>query len=322
MGLAKRFVEACKHCKILVIGDVMIDRYVEAQHVRVSPEGAPALVATLGSKEQVLREEVGGAGNVAANLDAMGAKKIELIGCEGNLANDNASFSTLLVDATERVDNLTFCHPTVASITKTRYLDPQHGRTLFRLDIEAPYESAAGTMADRVISKVESTLRLATPDLVIISDYKKGVISRHTMPRIAELLLEQNIPYVVDPKQQGSLYGGPISLPLAICPNWNERGMITAEDAQFRVVTDGANGCHIFKRVGSRVTVPTRARKVNDTTGCGDAFVAALAIALIGGLNIEDACRIANAAGACAVSAYGNVRVAGKDIIEELDHEG
>lgn len=267
--------------KILVAGDVMLDRYWIGSATRLSPEApVPVLPVTL------IEDRPGGAANVAKNLSMMGAD-VTLLGMVGDDEPGNR-LRELLPDV--------YCRflPCAQTTMKLRMVSDR--RQMMRADFE---------------SKTASIDTLPGGyDLVVLSDYAKGA-----MGRITSLIAQCNhayVPVLVDPKTKdwSRYYGATL-----IKPNISELPT-TAPPRQLRsiygmgaiLVTEGANGMTLHDGDGE-YHVPTEAREVFDVTGAGDTVMAGMAYGMATGLTMRDAMSLANRAAGIAVSKFGTAAV-------------
>ena len=247
---------------IKIIGDVMLDSWIEGDCDRVSPE-APVIVL----KEKTKDFNVGGAGNLALNLSNLGTDTW-LYGAVGkDIAGHKIIEILLQNNILSRV-----CQDAEMTTTKTRMVG-QNGQHLLRVDKELSYTKS--TVEDELLKDLVDT------DTVLISDYNKGVIQKDTVQKI--LTKCKNV--YVDPKQGFSRYIGAF----LIKPNMKEYeawfGKFNIEIAQDRcksnlwtwlIVTDGANGIHVVSK-DSYKHIKGDAIEVSDVSGAGDSVLAIIA---------------------------------------------
>jgi D-beta-D-heptose 7-phosphate kinase/D-beta-D-heptose 1-phosphate adenosyltransferase len=308
----------------LVIGDVMLDRYLIGSVGRISPE-APVPIVLLNEKN----ERAGGAANVAANLALLGIKT-HIIGCVGNDTE-----AKTLVDLLEKmgIDSSGMCtSKTRPTIAKTRVLGGH--QQMMRLDQES---SAAFTdeETDALQASIHKALR-NVPKIVILSDYAKGLLSEQVCQQIITACKAQNIPVLVDPKGRDySKYRGAT----ALTPNKKETAEAcdtTINDAdliskaaklksglnlQFLAVTRGEEGITLIdsdKIQNNTHHLPAIAKQVFDVSGAGDTVIATLAAGLMNNLNPLEALQLANIAAAVVVGKVGTVPISQHDLIEAL----
>lgn len=298
--------------RLLVLGDVMLDRYVTGAADRLSPE---APVAILRPHRQV--DFAGGAANTAANIVALGAQA-RLIGVVGVDA-EAAALGDAVAAAGVQADLLRAETPTTL---KERFLAGHH--QLLRVDRDADRSVVEGldrSIVDRV------SLSLRDVDVLVVSDYAKGVCGPAVLDQVIQAARAAAVAVVVDPKLPSfDAYRGCT----VITPNVAEAAravgeFVDAGDALQRIsaVTDsdvlltrGAEGMALLTD-GEVVHVPTHARRVYDVTGAGDTVVAALGCALAGGVRMRDAVEFAALAAAVSVSIPGTVAVTADQVVRE-----
>ena len=314
-ALVRRFHTA----KILVIGDVILDRYVTGAVHRLSPE---APIPVLRPSDH--RRTLGGAANVALNIATLGGQAI-LVGVIGNdsagedierLIQTTPGLSSALVRIAER--------PTTC---KTRFMTGSH--QLLRLDEEttAPLDRA-GLAA--VMAAVEASLGAA--DVVVLSDYAKGVLCDGVLDAILARTAGRLV--IADPKRPDfAAYRGATIL----TPNEHEvrvatrigadhdteadragRVALQATGGEAVLVTRSANGLTLVCRDLDALHLPTRARQVADVSGAGDTLVAALAVALGAGAALSEAAMLANATAGISVSKPGTATVSRQELLDAL----
>ncbi|MDT0178244.1 bifunctional D-glycero-beta-D-manno-heptose-7-phosphate kinase/D-glycero-beta-D-manno-heptose 1-phosphate adenylyltransferase HldE [Enterobacter sp. BRE11] len=297
---------AFDRASVLVVGDVMLDRYWYGPTSRISPE-APVPVV----KVDAIEERPGGAANVAMNIAALGAAS-QLIGLTGE---DDAArvLSETLKNVNVRCDLVAVkTHPT---ITKLRVLS--RNQQLLRLDFEEGFEQVDP-------EPIHQRLRqsLATAGALVLSDYAKGALaSVQTMIRLAR---EANVPVLIDPKGTDfERYRGATLLTpnlsefeavVGKCKNEEEivsRGMQLVADYELSalLVTRSENGMTLLQPGKAPLHLPTQAQEVFDVTGAGDTVIGVLAATLAAGDALEDACFMANAAAGVVVGKLGTSTV-------------
>ena len=297
-----------KNTKILVVGDCILDQYLWTTVSRISPE-APVPICHV----QDTTYRLGGAGNVANNLSAFGVDVLisGIIGRDGNGETLEKEFNRSKIN-TELLIKSNEC-PTIC---KSRVL--AKNQQLCRLD----YEDASRNLEnDRSNCLEKISPYFSEIDCLIISDYKKGVVSEHFSQSVIQSAKEHNIPVIVDPKgQQISKYSGATFL----TPNMSEFKLFTdlSEDYDDKEIIDNArqliNQFNIdnilLTRSEKGISIisndrhnnyPTRAKEVADVTGAGDTVVAAIAYGVSQNWDIEDAINFANSAAGVVVSKVG-----------------
>ena len=319
LDTVKQFGNSKSH--VLVIGDVMLDRYLIGSVGRISPE-APVPIVLLNQQN----ERAGGAANVAANLALLGIKTA-LIGCVGDDL-EAASLSKLIADV-GIVNNLV-TSKTRPTIAKTRVVSGH--QQMMRLDQES---SAAFTdaEADALQGNIQAALA-KKPAIVILSDYAKGLLSLEVCQSIINTCKAQKTPVLVDPK--GSDYSKYMGA-TALTPNKketaeacktdiNDADLIAKASAlksclnlQFFAVTRGEEGITLIDDAVHHL--PATAKQVFDVSGAGDAVIATLAAGLINGLEPLAALQLANLAAGVVVGKVGTVPITQADLIEALNAE-
>ncbi|HEY3157271.1 MAG TPA: D-glycero-beta-D-manno-heptose-7-phosphate kinase [Candidatus Eisenbacteria bacterium] len=307
--------------RVVVIGDVILDRYLWGRATRVSPE-APVLVV------DVEREELrlGGAANVAHNVRALGATPV-LIG----VAGADAAAESLRRELHARevdADGGVLSDPARRTTLKTRII--AHHQQVLRADEESR-EAPASSVIDELWRHIERALPDASA--VLVSDYGKGVVSPAMLDRLLPEVKRRGIPCAVDPKEEHFLRYRGVSV---ITPNvaeasqaWGRRirngeDLIEAGfelrdklDAEAVLITRGEEGMSLFTSEGHE-HFPTRARKVFDVTGAGDTVVATIATALAARAPLGEACVLANHAAGLVVAELGTAAATAAKLIESL----
>ncbi len=314
--------------RVLLVGDVMLDRYVWGDVERISPE-APIPILRIERQEHRL----GGAGSVAAMLAALGAQTI-LAAVAGD-DEEGRTVGTLL-------DNLEINHRLVltvddrATTVKQRLLGRAQHRyphQMMRVDRESVAPISART-ADLLLSGIARCIDEV--DLVLVSDYDKGVCKGEMFPRLIELARAAGVPVVADPVKDADYrrYAGCT----CITPNRAEAGRalgirISAPqeglDAarklldfglQSVIVTLDRDGMAWVDGQGHAQLFPARPRQVCDITGAGDMVLAVLGYMLAAGAETPAAIEVANVAGGLEVERLGVVPLSRRDILNEFAH--
>jgi D-glycero-beta-D-manno-heptose-7-phosphate kinase len=294
-----------RRARILVVGDVMLDRYWFGDVDRISPE-APVPVVRVARNE----ERPGGAANVARNAAALGAP-VSLLSVVGA---DEAGASLERLVAAEGVRTTLHRDAAISTTVKLRVVSRQ--QQLLRIDFETT--PSREVLADK-LADYESLL--ADADVVIMSDYGKGGLTH--IARMIELARAAGKPILVDPKGDDyARYRGAT----AITPNraelrevvgrWRDEADLTARAQTLRkdldlaalLVTRSEEGMTLFE-AGGVSHEPTQAREVYDVSGAGDTVIATLAVMLAAGLPMREAVSIANHAAGIVVGKLGTAVV-------------
>ena len=297
---------AGKMPNILVVGDLMVDKHVHCEVIGFSSED------DLTPKIRVMSEEsrLGGAANVAMNLRRLGVDVL-LVGQTGYDESSRWLVPQLTEHGIRYAGYTDYDRPTTV---KTRYLTPR-GRHIVRVDKERTDQSSE--FLKWFVATIQTSWDV---DLILVSDYAKGVVSSALMEHLRGKF---QCPIVVDPKRPLGEYGHVF----AMTPNHIEFEQYVAADnlcsyqwADWIVVTRGSGGCMLLNKNGlTGERFGTRAREMGDPTGCGDSFVAAFALACAKGFEVSEACRIGNAAGAVKYDHRGVYAVSVQEIVQELE---
>jgi D-beta-D-heptose 7-phosphate kinase/D-beta-D-heptose 1-phosphate adenosyltransferase len=316
-GIVRSFPSA----KVLVLGDVMLDRYVNGQASRLSPE-APIPVL----RPRTTRATLGGAANVALNVAMLGASAW-LCGVVGDDAA-GAELGVLLGQGGRvHADLVTVAgRPTTA---KTRFMVGPH--QLMRLDEETtqPIDEDAGAA---LLARFRAALPQA--DIVVLSDYAKGVLCDDVLTQALALAKAAGRQVIADPKRADfAAYRGADVL----TPNELEtrvgtgidaaeddgaeqagRAALAATQGEAVLVSRSARGLTLVRRDGPALHVPTRAREVADVSGAGDTLIAGLAVALAAGAALPEAAALANIAAGISVAKQGTATVTAAELLSAL----
>jgi D-beta-D-heptose 7-phosphate kinase / D-beta-D-heptose 1-phosphate adenosyltransferase len=310
--------------KVLVIGDIMLDRYIHGDVDRISPE-APVPILRHARRY----ERAGGAANVAMNLAGLGCQTF----LGGFWGSDSEQIELAAILERAGVDTVGVVATSLPTISKTRIV----GRTqqLIRLDIEsrdAPPTAELQRLQERateLVTKVHA---------VVLSDYAKGAVSVALCEAVIRAARATGVPVLADPKTPDfSKYTGATT----ICPNLGElsaatgvpahhteqllaagQALVREHDLKFLTVTMSEKGISVLRSASTGSTAiyhsPARAREVFDVSGAGDTVIATLAAGLAGGLQVETAVELANLAAGIVVSKVGTVPVTAHELIAVL----
>ena len=312
--------------RILVVGDLILDRYIWGRADRISPE-APVLVAEFLSEHVLL----GGAGNVVNNLRAAGAR-VDVCGVVGDDANGRYIADMLAAKGVADLKGVVV-DPSRPTIEKTRVL--AGAQQILRIDREKRHD-----LDPRVEKKIATWLarRIGQCDGVILSDYLKGLLTPGLIHHIATLAREKGRQVTADPK--GADYGRYRGVDW-MTPNQKEAQAATGETIHDRasltragrrlvritggrgaVITRGHEDTALFQKGRKEPTlVPVHPREVFDVTGAGDTFISYFSLALFAGHRPEKAVALGNLAGGLAVEKIGAVAVSPQDLLRQPDTE-
>ena len=317
--------------RVLVVGDLMLDRYVWGDAERISQE-APVILLRADRRE----ERLGGASSVAAMLRALGAK-VSLAGVVGADA-DGAKVRQLLTDLGIDHEGVV-TEPTRPSTVKERYIgraQHRHPQQMIRVDYED--RRAIPDAAETQLQHVVATL-LKRADLVLVSDYDKGVCTPGLLAALVSSARFLGTRVIADPIRGSDYrkYHGCSS----ITPNRLEAGLATGRtiqtsaqaletaailrenlDLEAAIITLDKDGIAYHHRDGRYKVVATRPRQVYDITGAGDMVLSVLGMALAAGAEYEQALALANVAGGLEVEKIGVATVTRDEILRDLQTAG
>jgi D-beta-D-heptose 7-phosphate kinase/D-beta-D-heptose 1-phosphate adenosyltransferase len=321
----RQLVEGLGRPRILVIGDLILDRYVTGAVERISPE-APIPVLTATQSE----DRLGGAGNVAANLRAMDIP-VEVIGVVGDDSRGRrmrGMFEELGCDASRCLVD-----PSRPTTEKTRMISGV--QQMLRVDWEKANEIPRED-EDRLVKEVPA--RVEAAQAVILSDYGKGVLTKRVIEAVIAAARRARVPVLVDPKGTDySRYAGAT----LVTPNRKEaeealgrkltsladmpeaaRELMRVASLDAAVITLGADGMFHLTKDGASGHVPTVARQVFDVTGAGDTVISHLAIALGDQRPLSVAVLLANHAAGIVVGKRGAASVTRAELSAALGRHG
>ena len=303
---------------VLIVGDVMLDRYWHGPTSRISPE-APVPVVKVEQEES----RPGGAGNVALNISALGANAV-LAGVTGEDENAHILHQRLSAAGVECNFHTVSNAPT---ITKLRVLS-RH-QQLIRMDFESEFDEIN---SKELNSRVEELMGGAS--ILVLSDYGKGVLQ--DPQQLIKLAKKAGIPVLVDPKGKDfSIYRG-VNL---ITPNLSEfegvvgpcsdeqalvsKGLTLLKELEIEalLVTRGEQGMTLIRSGEHPLHLPARAREVFDVTGAGDTVISVLAASLASGVDMPQAVALANLAASIVVGKLGTAAISAPELRRAVQKE-
>jgi D-beta-D-heptose 7-phosphate kinase / D-beta-D-heptose 1-phosphate adenosyltransferase len=320
--------------RILVLGDVMLDRYIWGDAERISQE-APVILLRADKRE----ERLGGASSVATMLSHLGAEVL-LAGVIGS--DSDAQRVRQIIDGLDIDQSTVLNDDSRPTTVKERYIgraQQKHPQQMIRVDFESRAELAP---------ELEATLEhllldvIPTVDVVLVSDYDKGVCTPHLVQAVIRAAREANKPVLVDPIRCKSVetphpydkYRGCTTM----TPNRLEASLAsglpvsTAEQAlqaakhllhhyemDASIITLDKDGMALVMENGMQAIVPTRPRQVYDITGAGDMVLSVLGMALAHGADLSTAIRLANVAGGLEVEKIGVAPVTREEMIADIE---
>jgi len=311
----QRIIRNFKGRRILVLGDLMLDRYIWGNVSRISPE-APVPVVEV----QKSTSSLGGAGNVSRNLESLGASPLP-VGIVGD--DEEGAWIKKHVGEGRGI----FVDEKRPTTVKTRII-AQHQQVV-RVDQERKK-----AIAPEAAEKIFVLIRKERCEGIVISDYNKGIITQNLMARVLPFAKANRIPVFVDPKIENFMLYSPVTF---ISPNHMEaekivhhpcrsdaevekagREILAKISSLYLIIKRGEQGMSIFEQGKRAVHIPTNAREVFDVTGAGDTVIAAAALALLAGATIQEAAILANAAAGVVVAKIGTATCSPDELLSAL----
>jgi rfaE bifunctional protein kinase chain/domain len=303
--------------RVLVVGDVMLDRYWFGDVERISPE-APVPVLKVSRME----ERPGGAANVARNVSVLGAQSTLL-----SVVGQDEAGSSLekLLTQQHNVQALLHRDSTISTTVKLRAIARQ--QQLLRIDFETQpsHEVLRAKLADY-------WNKLPEADVVVLSDYGKGGLAH--IAEMIELARQAGKPVLVDPKgdDYARYKGATLLTPnrsefREVAGSWRSEQELTEKAEQLRselglealLVTRSEEGMSLYRANHAPLHEPAQAREVFDVSGAGDTVIATLAVMLAAGADLPQAVRIANRAAGIVVGKLGTAVVSREEIIQDMN---
>ncbi len=326
IGRLTEVIRSYDKANVLLIGDLILDRYVYGNAERISPEAPVPIIKVIDRQDKL-----GGTANVAACLRALGAN----VSCFGVIGVDDngQKLMSLLKETGTNVNNVLAIDR--QTTTKTRFVglaQHRHRQQLLRLDEELteriPHETEIN-----LLRRMENEIKSA--NIVCVEDYQKGVVSKILMLKIISMAHDADIPVIVDPARLDSyhLYSGATLL----TPNRTELELATQTEFESTemimrfcnglldnwgvdnlCITLDREGAIVVQRGSNPIHLPTRPRSVYDNTGAGDVVFAVIAASMATGASLEEAVRLANIAGGLEVEKFGCVPLTQDEILGDL----
>ncbi|CAL4318534.1 Bifunctional protein HldE [Buchnera aphidicola (Neophyllaphis podocarpi)] len=302
-----------KKVKIMIVGDIMLDKYWQGSISRKSPEAKVPVVKINNSINQP-----GGAANVAMNIASLG-KYSKLIGITGN--DNNALILKKILH--KRIINNIICISKYKTITKLRILSDN--KQIIRIDFE---ENLNKFNNEIIYKKIKESIK--NIKIVILSDYNKGTLNN--IKKIINLTKKMCIPILIDPKGADfkKYYGATILTPnldefeliVGKCKNENKminKGMKLIRNLNLSalLITKSKEGMTLLQKNKKPVHFNAISKEALDVTGAGDTVISMIAISLINGNTLEQACFRANIAASMVVNKFGTSTVTNKEFNEQ-----
>jgi len=317
-GKIAKFIQEFKKKRILVLGDLMLDKYIWGDVTRISPE-APVPVVEVKKDTACL----GGAGNVSQNLKSLDAFPL-LVGVvgedsEGLWVKKNVSFNQgIFIDKTR---------PTTV---KMRII--AHHQQVVRVDKEKKVP-----ISPHLEEKIFNFIQQEKYDGILISDYNKGTLTKSLVKKVLSFALEKKTPIFVDPKVENFLLFSPVTL---ITPNHFEaekiihhpcqtdsqvesagQEILSRISAKYIILKRGEQGLSVMEKGKKFIHIPTIAKEVYDVTGAGDTVIATATLALLSRASIQEAAVLSNAAAGIVVGKIGTAPVTPPELVASLKKE-
>ncbi|HEY9013523.1 MAG TPA: PfkB family carbohydrate kinase [Gemmatimonadales bacterium] len=322
-----QLLQRIKSSRVVVVGDIMLDRYLIGDTDRLSPE-APVPVVTVAERHAAL----GGAANVAANVVAMGAHCL-LVGVVGDDGDGAAIRQELAVGRLQ--DRFVLTAAGRPTTSKTRII--ARGQQIVRIDDEVDTLLDGADEARLVAAAREA---LADADALLLEDYNKGALSPGLIAAVMEVARRRGIPVVVDPKyRQFFEYAGAtvfkpnrreLESALGAAVDLKNGNALPDVLARLKVdnllLTLGPEGMVLVTKDGSLTQIPSIARQVFDVSGAGDTVTAWVGTALAAGATVREAAQLANYAAGVEVGKAGVATVSPDEVLavheEQFDQIG
>ena len=312
--MGKLIIPDCSKAHVLVVGDVMLDRYWFGDVSRISPE-APVPVVHV----QRTEERPGGAANVARNIASLGGKATLL----SVVGDDEAGRSLAALLEKEHVTTMFHKDPQLPTTVKLRVIGRQ--QQLLRIDFETP--PSREVLEDK-LGDFESLVD--DVDVIILSDYGKGGLTH--VSKMINVAKAHGKRILVDPKGDDfARYRGATLLTpnrgefRQVVGRWQDEADLAARAESLRIelaleallVTRSEEGMSLFSSAGA-MHEPTQAQEVYDVSGAGDTVIATIGLMMAAGLNMQDAVRIANRAAGVVVGKLGTATLSRAELISSL----
>ena len=311
----EKIIQHFKDKRVLVLGDLMLDKYIWGHVARISPE-APVPVVEVTEATSCL----GGAGNVSHSLESLGAfpLMVGIVGNdqEGKWIKNNVPDSRGVFEDKNR--------PTTV---KTRII--AHHQQVVRVDLEK-----RSVISPQMEDQIFHFIQKEEYDGILISDYNKGILTKSLVNKVLSFAQEKRVPVYVDPKFNNFFLFSPVTL---IAPNHLEAEKIVQHDcttdsqvesagekifslisALYLIIKRGEQGMTVFENGKKTLHIPTVAKEIYDVTGAGDTVIATTALALLSGGSIQEAAALANAAAGIVVGKIGTAAVTSEELLTSL----
>jgi len=311
----ENIVQNFKNKRVLILGDVMLDKYIWGRVARISPE-APVPVVEVEKDSSCL----GGAGNSCRNLERLGAFPL-LAGVVGN--DPEGEWIKKNVPDSRGI----FMDKNRPTTVKTRII--AHHQQVVRVDQEKK-----STISSQIEEEIITFMSHEEYDGILISDYNKGTITKPLMNKVLSLAKEREIPVFVDPKVDNFSFFSPVTL---LTPNHFEaerivhhacnsdsevekagQQILSQISTLYLILKRGEQGMTVFEKDKKALHIPTVAKEVFDVTGAGDTVIVTAALALLSGGTIYEAAVLANTAAGIVAGKIGTAAVTSEELLASL----
>ena len=301
--------------RVLVLGDLMMDKYIWGEVSRISPE-APVPVVEVRKDTRCL----GGAGNVSHNLETLGALPL-LVGVVGD--DDEG----LWIRKNVPLDKGIFTDKERPTTVKTRII--AHQQQVVRVDLEQK-QPISPQVEDRIFQYIQQE----DYEGILISDYNKGLLTQSLMDKVLPYASKKKIPIFIDPKINNFPFFSPATL---VTPNHREAENIVHHECltnyqveqagekilsqitvRYLIIKRGEQGMTVFEKGKKAYHIPTTAKEVYDVTGAGDTVIAVASLALLAKASIHEAAILANTAAGIVVGKLGTATLTSQELIEGI----
>ena len=319
-----RIIQSFRNRTVGVFGDYMLDELLRGEATRISPE-APVPVVLMDG-HPLPTGYPGGAGNVAANIQALGGRPIPF----GAIGTDESGERLCRLMKDRGIHCGTLVRER-ARITPRKLRIAAHQHQLLRLDFEKPAPVAPGASAQLVRSFARWTPKL---DALVVSDYRKGSVTTELCSQFSTMARQRRLPVFVDPKPE---HPEICRHATAVTPNLHEaelmagipmrdrasleaggRRLLAELDCGYLLITRGAQGMALFEKSGAMHEIPGVPRPVYDVTGAGDTVIAVLALAFCGGVEMKTAAELANLAAGHVVLKFGTSEIDRSELLSAI----
>ncbi len=322
---ARALIERFDTVTVLVLGDVMIDHFLVGRVDRISPE-APVPIVKFDRDDY----RIGGAANVANNVGALGGRAT-LVGVVGQ---DEASERLMAALRAASIDSAGIAAVASRPTTRKLRIVTARNQQVARVDFESDRELDEG---ERQALRPRLAAAARAADVIVVSDYLKGVVTREIMSDALAIGRDRQIPVLVDPKIPHLEYYAGCSL---LTPNDHEAALAThrmaGTDDETRIaaaalrnrvgcesvlITRGEHGMWLLDGSNTQAApqeaiLPAVAREVSDVTGAGDTVIATLALGLAAGATLAESAMLANQAAGLSVARFGPATVSARELID------